>query len=249
MDRRRWLQEKREEAGGLHGLRLSEITPSRRDFALYVATQRQELALIARAQRADPITDQTWSGRDLVAFAVACDDAEVAALSVATDSQRDGSLALLRSVAEATTAPVLRDDLTLDPNQLYDARLHGADAAIFPASELAADTLVELVHLASSLHMASVIEVQRAGDLMKALACGKALIGIDADLDATLSLANEVPSNRTVIALRDLGTLAAVRRLRTHVDAVVVGPLLLNSDNLRDTVAAVNQITPRITTR
>jgi indole-3-glycerol phosphate synthase len=241
MDRRRWLQEKREEVSGLHGLGLSEITPSRRDFALYVATQRQELALIARAQRADPVTGQTWPGRDLAAFAVACDDAEVAALAVATDRQRDGSLALLRSVAEATTAPILRDDLTLDQNQLYDARLHGADAAIFPASELAADTLGELVRLASSLHMASVIEVQRATDLAKALACGKALIGIDADLDATLSLANDVPSIRTVIALRDPGTLADVRCLRTHVDAVVVGPLLLNSDNLSETVAAVNR--------
>jgi indole-3-glycerol phosphate synthase len=239
MDRARWVAAKRDEIARLHGQRLSEVTPSRRDFTLYVSTRRREIAVIARVQRADPDTGGSWPQLDLVAHAVACDDAEVAAVAVATDDQRGGSLALLRSIAEATQAPLLRDDLVLHPSQLYDARLHGADAAIFPAADLVAGELAELARVASSLHMASVIEVQSPADLEVALALGRTLIGINADLEATGHLAPRVPAERTVLALRDPGTIDGARSLRGLVDAIVVGAVLLDSSDITGTLAAL----------
>jgi indole-3-glycerol phosphate synthase len=240
VDRIRWLQAKQAEIAALRGQPLREVTPSRRDLSLYVSTRRSDLAVIARIQRFEPETGRDWKSIDLVAHAVACDDAEVAALAVATDEQRDGSLDLLRTVAAVTSAPVLRDDLILHPSQLYDARLHGADAALFPAAELTADELADLVSVAGSLHMASVIEVQSPSDLARALDPPRAIIGIDGDLRVTRQLAREVPQNRTVIALREPAGIEAIRSLRGHVDAVVVGPLLLDGPDVAATVAALN---------
>lgn len=233
MERVRWLKEKQDEIRQLHGLRLSEVSPSRRDFGLYVSTQRQELAVIARVQSDD-------EGENL-AFAVACDQAEVAALAVPTDNARHGSLAALRSIAEGTQAPILRDDLTLHPNQLYAARLYGADAAMFPAAELDAATLADLVRVAASLHMASIIEVQSKEDLTKSLPLNRVMIGLNADLETTLRLAGDVPTNRTIVALREPGDLTTASALRGHVDAVILGTLLRTGEDLAAIVAGLNQ--------
>jgi len=123
VNRQRVLTASRAEAAQLAGQRLSEVVPSRRDFARYVDTQKQDLAVIARLG-----TRPEWTRARLVAHAQACDDAEVAALAVATGAL-GGLLDDLAAVADSTTAAILRDDLLVDSRQLYDARLHGADAA------------------------------------------------------------------------------------------------------------------------
>jgi indole-3-glycerol phosphate synthase len=227
------LAASREEAARLGGQRLSEITPSRRDFAQYVATQKQELAIIARFA---PTAVAERDVAQIVANARACDDAEVAALAVATGS--DGfPLEVLEAVAASTTAPVLRDDLLVDPAQLYASRLHGADAGIFPAGDLPAGALCELVTVASSLHMASIIEVLTAADLHAIASLPHVLIGLHCetadgrlDIQRTTELARAVPSHCTVIALSEVHSAAECAKLRGYCDAVVAGDLLSGTD-------------------
>ncbi|HUI26583.1 MAG TPA: hypothetical protein VL403_10915 [Candidatus Kryptonia bacterium] len=240
MDRTRWLAEKRTEVARLGNVPVSEITPSRRDFRLHVTTQRQELAVIARIQRIDPETQRATSDAELLAHAAACDDAEVAAIAVATDAQRGGSLELLRAVVNATQAPVLRDDFVLAPNQLYDARLHGADAAIIPAAEVDHETLAELVRVASSLHMAAIVEVESAADLGKAVAVNQTVVGLNADIDTMLDIAQRVPPNRTVLALREPDDFDTILRLRGKVDAVSLGPMLPDGTEIARALARLN---------
>jgi len=239
VDRRRWIRAKQAEIAALRAPALSEVTPSRRDFHLYVSTQRRELAVIARVQCSEPETGSVWTTIDPVAYAVACDEAEVAALAVATDEQRGGTIELLDTVADVTSAPVLRDDLTLDPGQIYDARLRGADAVVLPAGELTVGKLAELADVAVSLHVAAVVEVQSARDLAKTRELGRVVVGLRADLRRTLELADQVPADQTVIALQEPPGIEAIRRLRGHVDAVVVGPLLLDSSDVAATLAAL----------
>ena len=179
-----------------------------------------------------------WSTAQLVAHAQVCDDAEVAALAVAT-GVGGVSMADLAAIAAATTAPLLRDDLLIDPSQLYHARLHGADAALFPAADLDTGALAELVNVASSLHMASVVEVLSAADVAAALRLPHALIGLRCltgdgrlDLAATLQLAHGVPAARTLICLPEVHSPAECARLRGSCDAVVVGEALTTTDDL-----------------
>ncbi len=234
------LATSRDEVRQLAGQSISEVIPSRRDFAQYVATQRGDLAVIARLASIPPARDGS-----LVDYARACDDAEVAALAVVTEP--DGlSVDDMAAIAAAVTAPVLRDAPTIHPSQLYHARLHGADAALYPASVLDAAALRELTTVASSLHMASVVAVETAAEMEKALALAHAIVGLhclgaDGYLDpaATLALAADVPRNRTVVVLPEAGSLTAYRNLRGACDAVVVGTL---SHGAGDIAAALRQI-------
>ena len=228
MDRRRALAASEEEVRCLRGQSLSEVTPSSRDFSLHVATQKQELAIIARLGPASP----DWGTAHWVAHALACDDAEVAALAVAMGP---GGLSTeeLAAVAAATTAPVLRDDLIIDASQLYDARLHGADAAVVPLAALDDRTVATLIDVAHSLHMAVVIELLSAADLERAARLPHVIFGVrctDAagvlDLVGTCELAHQLPRYRTSIALAEIRSAAEYGSLSGVCDALVVGEAL-----------------------
>jgi len=228
MDRAGAVAASREEIRRLREQPVSEVTPSRRDFAQYVATQKDDLAVIARISRNGP--EQTLS--ELLDFAAACDDAEVAALAFSTAT---GGLTIdaMVGIAAATTAPILRDDLTLDPRQLYYARLHGADAALFPAADLDAAALHVLASVAGSLHMASIIEVMRAADIERAVQVPHAILGLrctaadgSLDVESTRQLARQLPPQRTIIALAEVRAAAECTALRGVCDAVIAGAVL-----------------------
>jgi indole-3-glycerol phosphate synthase len=243
--RDRWLAEKRSELDRLGALRLTDIVPSRRDFTQFVATQKQGLALVPRLQRANPDSGGSWPGLDVADFARACDDAEAGALAVRTAAVFGASLADLDTVVAAVSAPVLRDDLCLDRLHIYQSRLHGADAVLLPATEGGAASVRELAAVASSVHMASVIEVGDEPTLRVALDIPTACIGLAcaaergrADLARVRALAAQVPRHRTVVLLAEVAALDDLLPLAGLIDAAVVGDALLGAADPAATLRA-----------
>jgi indole-3-glycerol phosphate synthase len=229
------LEEKRREIHALEGLTVTEVQPSRRDFTLFVATQKNGIALIPLFKRADPQTGGAWPDLDLEVLARLDDDTEAAALAVSTAAWNGGTMADLDRVSGAVTAAVLRDDLCLHISQLYESRLHGADAVVLPVAELAAPVLRELIAVTRSLHMAPVLEMQSAADVAAVLASGPACVGLRvtaedgfADLTSALDLARRIPKQRTVLLLSEVRRLDDLRRLEGSIDAAVVGDALLD---------------------
>ena len=243
MSRGRLLAEKAAEIERLAELRIAEVRPSRRDFTQFVATQKAGIALVPRLKRADPSTGGHWPDLDMASLACACDDADVGAIAVATAALMGGAIEDLRTVADAVTAPVLRDDPCLHANQVYQARLYGADAVRLPAADLDRESLGALAAVAGSLHMAAVIEVRGEADVETALGLAPACIGLDlpaadgfADLEAARALAARIPAQRIVLLLSEVRGLEELLRLNGLVDAAVVGDALLDAS---DAVAAI----------
>lgn len=245
MLRQRWLAEKHAEIATLRDLPLTDIVPSRRDFTQFIATHKQGMALVPRLQRLDPDTGGAWPGLDLVTFARACDDAEAGALAVRTANLFGGRLADLDAVAAAVTAPLLRDDLCVHRQQVFQARLHGADAVLLPAGDLDAAALRDLAAIASSTHMASVIDVADVAQLSTALALPAACIGLRCagadgrvDADRCLALGARVPRQRIVLLLSEVAALDDLLRFVGVIDAAVVGDALLGAPDPAAAIAA-----------
>ena len=238
MENMQRLAEKNAEIELLATLSLTEVTPSRRDFTMFVATQKNGIALVPRLKRADPETGSSWPGLDIAALGRLCDEAESPAIAVATSAWHGCSIGDLQAVSDAVTAPVLRDDLCLHSRQVYQARLHGADAVAIPVRHLRPAQVQELVVVASSLHMAAVIAVKTAEELAIALASDKACIGLEctrsdgwADVDQVTALAKSIPQRRTVLVLAEVESLDTLRSLAGLIDAAVVGNLVLNASD------------------
>lgn len=165
-----------------------------------------------------------------------------AALSVLTDQPFfHGSLADLQASAEVAhgwpvPGPVLRKDFVIDPYQIVEARVHGADAVLLIVAALDDSTLQTLMTVAARLDLDALVEVHDEHDLERALEMGATLIGInnrnlgsfDVDLGVTERLAPRVPSGVVLVGESGIFNRDDVARLgEAGVRAVLVGEGLI----------------------
>ncbi len=162
-----------------------------------------------------------------------------ACLSVLTDREFfQGSEACLREARTACPLPVLRKDFTMDPYQVYEARVMGADAILLIVAVLDDVRLHKLAALATALQLDVLVEVHDSVELQRALQLDTTLIGInnrnlrsfETHIETTLRLCEQVPADRLVISESGIHTPADVRRLRAAgVHTFLVGEALMRA--------------------
>ena len=160
-------------------------------------------------------------------------------LSVLTD--RDffqGSEEYLREARAACDLPVLRKDFIIDPYQVYEARLIGADCILLIVAARDDARLLELERLAVDLDLDVLVEVHDATELQRALAIGATLIGVnnrnlrtfETRLETTIELLSRIPAGCTVVTESGIHTRADVALMRAHgVHAFLVGEAFMRA--------------------
>jgi len=209
--------------------------------------RRRDLGLIAEVKKASPSKGLIRSDFDPVALASAYERAGADCLSVLTDSEYfQGSNAYLQQIRATVQRPILRKDFTIDPLQVYEARLIGADAVLLIAAILNDAQLRELLKLAKELGMDALVEVHDRTELERALALEEAsLIGINnrdlrtfvTDLRTTERLMAHVPTGRTIVSesgISDLGDIGFVRD--AGAKAVLIGEHFMRQQSVEAAV-------------
>jgi indole-3-glycerol phosphate synthase len=170
-------------------------------------------------------------------------------LSVLTD--RDffqGSEDYLKEARAACELPVLRKDFIIDPYQVYEARLIGADCILLIVAALDDARLLELERLAVDLELDVLVEVHDADELKRALAIGAALIGVnnrnlrtfETRLETTLDLLPRIPTGHTVVTESGIHMPADVALMREHgVHAFLVGEAFMRAPDPGAKLAAL----------
>jgi uracil-DNA glycosylase len=142
---------------------------------------------------------------------------------VLTDKQFfQGSIDYLKQARASCDLPVLRKDFMVDPYQVYEARVMGADCILLIAACLDDAQMKSLEALAMSMDMAVLVEVHDEAELERALKLKTPLIGInnrnlktfEVSLDATLGMLGKVPADRLLITESGIATPADVQRMR-----------------------------------
>jgi indole-3-glycerol phosphate synthase len=156
-----------------------------------------------------------------------------ACLSVLTD--RDffqGADEFLQQARAACPLPVLRKDFTIDPYQIYEARVIGADCILLIVAALGDPLLRELAQLALELGLDVLVEVHDEAELERALSLNLPMIGInnrdlrtfETRLDITLNLLGQIPDDCLVITESGIHTHEDVTLMRENgVHAFLVG--------------------------
>ncbi|QGU32000.1 indole-3-glycerol phosphate synthase TrpC [Thermochromatium tepidum] len=219
---------------------LAEVGPVR-GFA--AALQRRvtagEPAVIAEIKKASPSKGLLRPDFYPAAIALSYERGGAACLSVLTDvSFFQGSDAYLQEARAACALPVLRKDFIIDPYQVYEARLIGADAILLIAACLSDAQLDELNALAHALGLDVLIEVHDADELARALAVPGRLIGInnrdlrtfEVRLETTLGLLAAIPDDRLLVTESGILSCEDVMRLRCHgVQSFLVGEAFMRA--------------------
>ena len=205
---------------------------------LHAALSHPGVAVIAEVKRASPSRGDLAPDLDAVAQARAYADGGAAAVSVLTEPARfKGSLDDLSAVAALGT-PTLRKDFTVDPYQVWEARLHGAAAVLLIVAALDDATLASLHAEARQAGLTALVEVHDEPELDRATAVGARVIGVnardlrtfDVDRDAFARLRPAIPDG--VVAVAESGVRGpddVVHAGRLGADAVLVGESLVTA--------------------
>jgi indole-3-glycerol phosphate synthase len=203
------------------------------------ALVRPGLSLIAEFKRRSPSAGEI-SGVAIVPDQVgAYERGGAAALSVLTDERHfGGSLDDLRAARAACDLPILRKDFIVDPYQLFEAAVNGADAVLLIVRALDDRKLREMYEQARGLDLDCLVEVHDVEELQRALELDADVIGINnRDLDAgtvdvatTYELMPHVPAGKTVVAESGISSREELEELeRVGVDAVLIGGALMSA--------------------
>lgn len=201
--------------------------------------QAGHVAVIAEIKKASPSRGVLREDFNPGQIAMSYQKGGAACLSVLTDVDFfRGADAYLQQARAACSLPVLRKDFIVDPYQVYEARMLGADAVLLIVAALSDSMLLELLQLASHLGMDALVEVHDAAELERALAVPATLLGInnrdlrsfDTSLDVTLGLLKQIPEGRIVVTESGIHTVEDVTLMRSHgVNVFLVGEAFMKA--------------------
>ncbi len=202
--------------------------------------------VVAEIKRRSPSKGEIRADFEPVGCARAYAEGGAAALSVLTDAHYfGGHLDFLEKVRGAVDLPLLRKDFLLDPYQVDEARVRGADAVLLIVAAFAGPGRVEelagLRARARERGLDALVEVHDEQELEVALAAGADLVGVNnrdlrsfvTDLAVTERLAPRLPEGIVLVAESGIFTAEDVARLEAAgAHAFLVGEALMRQPDL-----------------
>ncbi len=227
-----------------------EMAPAR-DFvaALKLKTGQGKPAVIAEIKKASPSKGVLREHFVPAEIAKRYAQHGAACLSVLTDRQFfQGNSEHLKQARAACELPVLRKDFMVDEYQIYEARAIGADCILLIVAALEVPRMQALEAVAQALGMAVLVEVHDRAELDLALCLNTPLVGINnrnlrtfgTDLNTTLELIRDIPSERHVITESGIVTKSDVTLMREHnVHSFLVGEAFMRAEDPGDALRAL----------
>ncbi len=217
----------------------SRLSARGEDRPFNEALVRPGLSLISEFKRRSPSAGEISASAVVADQVGAYERGGAAALSVLTDERHfGGSLEDLRAARAACDLPILRKDFIVDPYQLYEAAVHGADAVLLIVRALDDRELRAMYEEARGLDLDCLVEVHEAEELQRALELDADVIGINnrnldtgaVDVATTYELMPDVPAGKTAVAESGISSRAELEELeRVGVDAVLIGGALMSA--------------------
>jgi indole-3-glycerol phosphate synthase len=209
------------------------------------------LNIIAEFKRRSPSTGIIRENASAGEIARYYERGGACAISVLTDETHfGGSIADLRAVRSGTNLPILRKDFIIDPSQIYEAAIAGADAVLLIVAAMDDRLLRELRELAQDqLGLDTLVEVHTSIELHCALNAGANIIGVNnrnlqtfqVSLETSERLIVEASHDRIMVSesgLRDAESLHHLHVLGFH--GFLIGETLMRATDpekmLRDLI-------------
>lgn len=207
--------------------------------ALQQRVADEKPAVIAEIKKASPSKglirehfDPEAHARDYASHGATC-------LSILTDENYfQGSNRFMQQARSACRLPVIRKDFMIDPYQIAESRVLGADCVLLIVAALQNSQLMELAAYANDISIDILVEVHNHQELEQALAIDTPLVGINnrdlhsftTDLNTTLELAKHIPDDKIVITESGINTSRDVKlMLDNGIYGFLVGESLMRA--------------------
>src|SRR3989338_2466666 len=216
----------------------AKLKNSKRNFK--AALSKNGLALIAEFKRTSPsknIKETDFDMREIIGIY----NKYASAVSVLTDKKFfNGSLEDLEEASKLTNLQLLRKDFIVDEYQIYESRMHNADAILLIVLVLSDRQIKKFIEIAKNYRMDCIVEIHTEKELGRALNCGAEIMGInnrnldtlEIDTKTTLRLAKKIPKNKIIVSESGISSRVYVEKIKGKVNAILVGSHFMNSGNV-----------------
>ncbi|HKX54691.1 MAG TPA: indole-3-glycerol phosphate synthase TrpC [Xanthomonadales bacterium] len=214
--------------------------PAPRGFTRQLVERAKSgLAVIAEVKKASPSAGIIRADFNPAAIAQSYEAGGAACLSVLTDTKYfQGNAGFLQQARAACSLPVLRKDFIIDPWQVLEARVMGADCILLIVAALELAELQQLENLARELSLDVLVEVHDEAELELALQTGARLIGVNnrnlktfvTDIAVSERIRPLVPADRLMVTESGIHRREDVQRLqRKDIRAYLVGEAFMRA--------------------
>ncbi len=198
-------------------------------------------AIIAEIKKASPSKGILRENFNPIEIAKSYEAHGAACLSVLTDKDFfQGDNQYLIDVRKTVSLPILRKEFIIDPYQVLEARVMGADCILLIAACLSDGEMEILAQHAMQLNMDILVEVHNAEELKRALQLPLIMIGInnrnlrtfDVSLQTTVDLLSEIKDDLLVITESGILSSKDVAFMHEHgVYSFLVGEAFMRQDD------------------
>ena len=200
--------------------------------------------VIAECKKGSPSKGLLVKEYDPANIAAQYQKSGAACISVLTDEKFFyGDEKHLEAVAATVKLPILRKDFIIDPYQVYETHLMGADCILLIVSCLNYQSLDKLYNLSREIGLDVLVEVHDKEELEVAKKIGATLIGVNnrnlkkfqTSIENSLLLSKNFPSNSVIISESGISSLEDVTKLRNKkINCFLIGETFLVSENIQD---------------
>lgn len=215
------------------------------------ALKRPGLSFICEVKKASPSKGVIDPRFDYLSIARAYEAAGADAVSCLTEPKWFlGSDRVFGEIREAISTPMLRKDFTVDPYQLYQARLLGADAVLLICALLDTRTIARYLELCDTLGLSALVEAHDEKEIESAVSAGARIIGVNnrnlknftVDFENAARLRDRIPPEALFVAESGVSGPADAAALHNiGADAVVVGEALMRAGDKGALLAAMRE--------
>ncbi len=203
-------------------------------------------ALIAEIKKASPSKGVIREDFNPVEIAKIYESSGASCLSVLTDEPYfKGHDSFIPAIKKEVDIPILRKDFMVDPYQIYESRVIGADCVLLIMAALHDNLALELYETAKSLNLDILVEVHDLEELERALKLDPMMIGVnnrnlktmEIDINTSYDLLMNIPDNIYKISESGIGDNATITGLHgAGYQGFLVGESLMRCDNIADAV-------------
>jgi indole-3-glycerol phosphate synthase len=224
---------------------IAQLEPCR-DFRQ--ALSAKQCAVIAEVKCASPSRGRLIADFDPLRIARVYEQNGAAVISVLTDEKYfAGHKNYLTQIRQHVGLPVLRKDFIIDPLQIYETRVIGADAVLLIAHVLGA-RLGGFISLAKEIGLSPLTEVHTKAELDLALTADADIIGINnrnldtfiTDIETSRKLKAQIPADKIVVAESGISQRADIESLiQAGIYVFLIGEALITAPDIGEKLRAL----------
>ncbi len=157
---------------------------------------------------------------------------------------------IFRAIRAQIKTPMIRKDFTVDPYQLYQAKVMGADGVLLICSLLNTETIARYLEICEDLGLCALVETHDGAEIASAVSAGARMIGVNnrnlkdfsVDFENAERLRDRIPADCLYVAESGVKSPEDVKLLsRIGADAGLMGEVLMRAKDKGAMLSAMRE--------